>query len=237
MGVLTRLKPVAVDFKLAGVMAFFGLFGSYLGVVIVQKLKTMGYVDVLISIAYVVVMTTTGLSILFQMSANKNLGNVGIDERKSFAERLPFKFYFKKSEQRISVMFLGILGFIVGILTGIMGIGGGFIMVPIMTYTLKLNKNIIIGTSLMQIFIITVFVTAMNVFKTESLDLLLGSNLIVGGVLGSFIGSIIAKKLKFDSINFLLAILILSVSVFFAFNLLKTPSKQEMFTLEFISQE
>jgi uncharacterized membrane protein YfcA len=236
MGVLTRLKPIAVDFKLAGVLAFFGLFGSYLGVVIVQQLKTMGYVDALISFAYVIVMTTTGLSIILQM-ASKKKQNGEIEVKKSFVEGLPFKMKFEKSERNISLIFLGVMGFVVGILTGIMGIGGGFIMVPVMTYVLKLKKSTIVGTSLMQILIITIFVTAMNVFKAESLDLLLGSNLIVGGVFGSFIGGIIAKKLKFDSVNFLLAILILSVSVFFAFNLLKTPTEHEMFTLEFTSQQ
>jgi len=238
MGVLTRLKPVAVDFKLAGVLAFFGLFGSYLGVVIVQKLKTIGYVDALISFAYVIVMTTTGLSIILQIASKKKaVQHSEIEVRKSFVECLPFKMKFEKSERNISLVFLGVMGFVVGILTGIMGIGGGFIMVPVMNYVLKLKKNTIVGTSLMQILMITIFVTAMNVFKAESLDLLLGSNLIVGGVFGSFIGGIIAKKLKFDSMNFLLAILILSVSVFFAFNLLKTPTEHEMFTLEFTSQQ
>ena len=236
MGVLTRLKPVAVDFKLAGVLAFFGLFGSYLGVVIVQRLKTMGYVDALISFAYIIVMTTTGLSIILQHCAKKKQGGE-IDVKKSFVEGLPFKVKFEKSERNISLVFLGVMGFFVGILTGIMGIGGGFIMVPIMTYVLKLKKSTIVGTSLMQILIITIFVTAMNIFKAESLDILLGSNLIIGGVFGSFIGGIIAKKLKFDSMNFLLAILILSVSIFFAFNLLKTPTEHEMFTLEFTSQQ
>jgi uncharacterized membrane protein YfcA len=236
MGVLTRLKPLSVDFKLAGVLAFFGLFGSYLGVVIVQKLKTIGYVDALISFAYVIVMTTTGLSIILQMASKKKELHNEASVKKSFVEGLPFKMKFEKSERNISLVFLGVMGFFVGILTGIMGIGGGFIMVPIMTYILKLKKSTIVGTSLMQILIITIFVTAMNVFKAESLDLLLGSNLIIGGVFGSFIGGIIARKLKFDSVNFLLAILILSVSVFFAFNLLKTPTEHEMFTLEFISQ-
>ncbi len=236
MGVLTRLKPVAVDFKLAGVLAFFGLFGSYLGVVIVQQLKTMGYVDALISFAYIIVMTTTGLSIILQMSSKKKQ-NGEVEVKKSFVENLPFKVKFEKSERNISLVFLGIMGFFVGILTGIMGIGGGFIMVPVMTYVLKLKKSTIVGTSLMQILIITIFVTAMNVFKAESLDILLGSNLIIGGVFGSFIGGIISKKLKFDSMNFLLAILILSVSIFFAFNLLKTPTEHEMFTLEFTSQQ
>ena len=234
MGVLTRLKPISVDFKLAGILAFFGLFGSYLGVYIVQKLKAIGYVDILISLAYIIVMTTTGISIIIQGYVKKH---PEVMNKKSFAELLPLKIYFEMSGQKISIVFLAILGFVVGILTGIMGIGGGFIMVPIMTYTLKLNKNSIVGTSLMQIFIVTFFVTAMNVFQAESLDLLLGSNLIIGSVFGSFIGGIISKKMKFDFINFLLAILILSVSIFFIFNLLKAPNKHEMFTLEFISQE
>ncbi len=233
MGVLTKLKPISLDCKLAIIMAVFGIMGSYVGVIIVQKLKTIGQVDILISLSYVIVMTATAFSILLRFALN---GKKKKHTKQSFVETLPWQVDFPHSGKKISIIFLGFLGFLVGILTGIMGIGGGFIVVPIMTYTIGIKKNVIIGTSLLQIFIITLFVTAMNIFKTESLDLLLGIDLIVGGVLGSFIGNVVGRFIKFEHINFLLALLILLVSLFFVVDLVKTPGKEDMFTLEAVNQ-
>lgn len=231
MGVLAKLKNMLFDIKLATMLAFFGIFGSFIGVMIIKKLHTLGYVDVIISLSYAIVMLSTAFSILlhhFRRSKNElNDGN-----KKSFIETLPYKIYFKKSEMEISIYVIVFLGSFVGVLTGIMGIGGGFITVPIMTYILKIKKEIIIGTSLMQIFIITLCVTAMNIFTTESLDLLLGINLIIGGILGSFAGNLLSKSIKFERINFLLALLVLSVSIFFVINLIKTPNAETLFTME-----
>jgi uncharacterized membrane protein YfcA len=232
MGVFTKLKPISLDYKLAIIMAMFGIMGSYVGVMVVQRLKTIGQVDTLISLSYVIVMTTTAFSILLRFALNGKKKH----ERQSFVDTLPWQVDFPYSGKKISIIFLGLLGFLVGILTGIMGIGGGFIVVPIMTYTVGIKKNVIIGTSLLQIFIITLFVTAMNIFKTESLDLLLGIDLIVGGVLGSFLGNIVGRFIKFEHINFLLALLILLVSLFFVVDLVKTPGKDSMFTLEAVNQ-
>lgn len=233
MGILTKMKPLQFDIKLASILAIFGVIGSFLGVMLVKYLKTLGYVDILISIAYVVVMTSTAFSILMRF-AFKNKPKTST---KSWVEKMPFQVEFPASGKSISMVFLVILGTLIGFLTGIMGIGGGFIMVPVMTYLLKLNKEKIIGTSLAQIFIVTLFVTTVNVFYTEFLDVMLGITLILGGVVGSFIGNIIAKNIKLEQINFLLAILILSVALFFGIQLIKTPSSDEMFTIEATKQE
>lgn len=233
MGVLTKINPVQFDAKLASMLAMFGILGSYIGVLLVQYLKNLGYVDILISLSYLIVMTATSFSIFMRFLFKNNSKN----EAPSIIAKMPMQFYFESSGKSISIVFIGILGAFVGFLTGIMGIGGGFIMVPVMTYVLHLNKEKIIGTSLMQIFITTLFVTIMNVFYMESLDILLGVVLIVGGSVGAFIGGIISKYIKLDQTNFLLALLILTVALFFGIRLVKTPSSDDMFTIEAINQE
>lgn len=233
MGILTRMKPVQFDAKLATILAMFGILGSYVGVLLVQYLKGLGYVDILISFSYLIVMTTASFSIL----ARFIFANRPKSQKSSIILRMPMQVLFKDSGKSISMVFIGILGVFIGFLTGIMGIGGGFIMVPVMTYVLQLNRDKIIGTSLMQIFIITFFVTIMNVFYTESLDILLGIVLIIGGSIGSFFGSIISRYIKLDQTNFLLALLILAVAIFFGIRLIKTPSSDDMFTIEAVNQE
>jgi uncharacterized membrane protein YfcA len=227
MGILTKLKFLALDTKLAFILALFGIVGSYAGVVIINILHNIGQADILISLAYIIVMTTTAFGILLHFAFSKKTS-----QSNTWIESLPLQISFPHSHTSISIIPLAILGIFVGLLTGVMGIGGGFVMVPLMTYALKLDKNKIIGTSLMQIFIISIFVTMMNIFKTESLDLLLGVCLICGGVVGSFFGNIVSKFIKFDYINFLLALLILLVSLFFVSDLTKEPNENKMFTLE-----
>jgi uncharacterized membrane protein YfcA len=233
MGVLTKIKPMKFDVKLASILAFFGVIGSFGGVVLIKYLKGIGYVDILISIAYVVVMTSTAFSILMRF-AFKNKKKVA---RKSLVESMPWHVEFPASGRSISMVFIVLLGLFIGFLTGIMGIGGGFIMVPVMTYVLKLNQEKIIGTSLVQIFIVTLFVTTVNIFYTEFLDIMLGIVLIIGGVVGSFVGNIIAKNMKLEQTNFFLALLILTVAIFFGVTLVKKPSSDQMFTIEAVKQE
>ncbi len=226
IGVITKIKNLALDIKLACFLALFGIGGSFIGVGVVKKMNDLGQADVLISFTYAVVMTATAFSILLRFILPEKPPSS--KEKKS----LPWQVQFPVSGQSISIPTIALLGSFVGFLTGIMGIGGGFITVPIMTYILKLNSRTIIGTSLAQIFIITLFVTAMNIFKTNSLDLLLSIFLIVGGIFGSFLGTIVGRVIKFEHINFLLALLILSVSLFFISELTQTPKKAEMFILE-----
>lgn len=226
IGVITKIKNLALDIKLACFLALFGIGGSFIGVGVVKKMNDLGQADVLISFTYAVVMTATAFSILLRFILPEKPPSS--KEKKS----LPWQVQFPVSGQSISIPTIALLGSFVGFLTGIMGIGGGFITVPIMTYILKLNSRTIIGTSLAQIFIITLFVTAMNIFKTNSLDLLLSIFLIVGGIFGSFLGTTVGRVIKFEHINFLLALLILSVSLFFISELTQTPKKAEMFILE-----
>lgn len=231
IGVLTKLKDRALDVKLAYFLALFGLGGSFAGVWVVKKMSDMGQSDILISATYALVMTATAFSILIR-SAFPAKKEAKHSAKKQEAIKLPWHVNFPVSEKSISMVVIILLGSFVGFLTGIMGIGGGFITVPIMTYILKLNPRTIVGTSLTQIFIITLFVTAMNIFQTNSLDLLLGTFLILGGIVGSFLGTVTAKVIKFEHINFLLALLILSVSLFFISQLTHTPTKTEMFVIE-----
>lgn len=230
MGVLTKIKPLAMDVKLAFVLAFFGIGGSFFGMQLVERFQKFGLADVLISLFYVVVMFYTVVNIFVrEVRARRDVKKM---EKLELLHKMPWRVKFVGSQKEISLVFLALVGFVVGILTGVMGIGGGFVMVPLMTYTLKIQKDKIIGTSLAQILIITLFVTILNVFVSQSVDLLLGIFLILGGVCGSFVGSVVARIIVFEKINFLLALLILCVSFFFISDLVGKPKQHEMFVLE-----
>ena len=137
---------------------------------------------------------------------------------------LPFKTKFKSSNLYISAIPPVIIGFIIGILASIMGVGGGFILIPAMIYILGMPTKVVIGTSLYQIMFITAFTTFMHATQNKTVDLLLALILIVGGVLGAQLGARVTVKLKAEEIRILLAIIVLSVCLKLALDLIITPN-------------
>ena len=237
-GVLAHLKRKNVDFKMGGVLLIGGLIGAGLGVFIFNYLKSMGQVDLLVKLCYVVFLGIVGgLMFIESLGAlrNANKSNVLIKKRpkRTWIHVLPFKIRFRVSGLYISAIPPVLVGILVGILAAIMGVGGGFIMVPAMIYLLGMPTRVVVGTSLFQIIFVTAFTTMLHATTNFTVDIVLAVLLLVGGVIGAQFGTMIGSKLKAEQLRILLAAMVLLVCGKLAFDLVIQPS--ELFSLGKVS--
>ena len=232
-GVLAHFKRRTVDLKMGCVLLVGGLTGAALGVVIFNYLKSLGQVELLVQLCYVIFLGIIG-SLMFVESLNalrRSSRNAAPVKRKNhtWVHGLPFKMRFRVSGLYISVIPTLLVGLLVGVLSAIMGVGGGFIMVPAMIYLLGMPTKVVIGTSLFQIIFVTAFTTLLHATTNYTVDMALAVLLLIGGVIGAQIGAVIGTRLKAEQLRILLAILVLVVCGKLAFDLLVMPS--ELFTL------
>ena len=232
-GVLAHFKRRTVDLKMGCVLLVGGLTGAALGVVIFNYLKSLGQVELLVQLCYVIFLGIIG-SLMFVESLNalrRSSRNVAPVKRKNhnWVHGLPFKMRFRVSGRYISVIPPLLVGLLVGVLSAIMGVGGGFIMVPAMIYLLGMPTKVVIGTSLFQIIFVTAFTPLLHATTNYTVDMALAVLLLIGGVIGAQIGAVIGTRLKAEQLRILLAILVLVVCGKLAFDLLVMPS--ELFTL------
>jgi len=237
-GVLAHLKRKNVDFKMGGVLLIGGLIGASLGVFIFNYLKSMGQVDLLVKLCYVVFLGIVGgLMFIESLGAlrNANKSNVLIKKRpkRTWIHVLPFKIRFRVSGLYISAIPPVLVGILVGILAAIMGVGGGFIMVPAMIYLLGMPTRVVVGTSLFQIIFVTAFTTMLHATTNFTVDIVLAVLLLVGGVIGAQFGTMIGSKLKAEQLRILLAAMVLLVCGKLAFDLVIQPI--ELFSLGKVS--
>ena len=237
-GVLAHLKRKNVDFKMGGVLLIGGLLGASLGVFIFNYLKSMGQVDLLVKLCYVVFLGIVGgLMFIESLGAlrNANKSNVLIKKRpkRTWIHVLPFKIRFRVSGLYISAIPPVLVGILVGILAAIMGVGGGFIMVPAMIYLLGMPTRVVVGTSLFQIIFVTAFTTMLHATTNFTVDIVLAVLLLVGGVIGAQFGTMIGSKLKAEQLRILLAAMVLLVCGKLAFDLVIQPI--ELFSLGKVS--
>ena len=204
-GILPRIKPKKVDFKLGFFLAIFGIFGTLIGTFIFSFFEKSGNIDGTISIFYLIIM-----SIISFLSFKTYFAKSKPREAKTKINFLPI--YFKTSNVECSILIPFALGTFTGILSVMMGVGGGFILVPAMVYFMGVKNDIAIGTSLLQILVITIGIVLFHIFKTGLLDVLLGTLLILGSAIGSQISSAISLKIgRGKIIHLLLGILTLLV--------------------------
>ena len=230
-GVLAHLKRKTVDLRMGTVLLIGGLVGSGLGIIIFNYLKALGQVELLVQLCYVVFLGMIG-ALMFVESlkairrANK-AGGVSVPMRRkhNWIHNLPFKMKFRVSGLYISVIPPLIVGVAVGILAAIMGVGGGFIMVPAMIYLLGMPTKVVVGTSLFQIIFVTAFTTMLHATTNFTVDIVLAVLLLVGGVIGAQIGTRIGVKMKAEQLRIWLAIMVLAVCGKLAFDLLVMPSE------------
>ena len=232
-GVLAHLRRKTVDIKMGLVLQAGGLMGSGLGILVFNYLKALGQVDLLVKIFYVVFLGAIG-SLMFVESINtlrhSSKGRTPAKRRKhNWVHNLPFKMKFRVSGLYISVIPPLLVGMAVGVLAAIMGVGGGFIMVPAMIYLLGMPTKVVVGTSLFQIIFVTAFTTMLHATTNHTVDIALALLLLIGGVIGAQIGTRIGVKLRAEQLRILLAIMVLAVCVKLSFDLLLTPS--ELFVL------
>lgn len=231
-GVLAHFKRRTVDFRMGTVLLIGGLIGAALGVVVFNYLKSLGQVDLLVRLCYVVFLGVVGglmfLESLRSMRATAK-GSAPKRRRHNWVHNLPFKMKFRVSGLYISVIPPVMVGVTVGILAAIMGVGGGFIMVPAMIYLLGMPTKVVVGTSLFQIIFVTAFTTLLHATTNYTVDAVLAVLLLVGGVIGAQIGTRIGLRLKAEQLRILLSLLVLVVCGKLALDLLLEP--QELYTL------
>ena len=227
-GVLAHLKRKTVDFRMGLVLLAGGIAGSALGVGIFRLLQTLGQVDLVVQLCYVVFLGLIGLLMLQESVRALSASRRQTPPRKrlhdhNWVHRLPAKMKFRTSGLYISVIPPLLVGLAVGVLAAIMGVGGGFIMVPAMIYLLGMPTKVVVGTSLFQITFLTAFTTLMHAVNYNTVDIMLAVLLIVGGVIGAQVGTSLGARLRAEQLRILLALLVLAVCGKLALDLFLTP--------------
>ncbi|SMF14013.1 sulfite exporter TauE/SafE family protein [Desulfovibrio gilichinskyi] len=230
-GCLAHYRLGNVDFKMGFLLLIGGIIGGFFGVQAIKVLRAMGNADFLINVTYVLMLGGVGSYMFYEslQSLRKNVPAVKTEAPKkksrytAMLESLPFQTDFKKSGVRLSLLMPLVLGVLVGVLAAIMGVGGGFIMVPIMVYLLRMPMHVVVGTSLFQILFTCINVTILQSYTNHTVDFVLALILLVGSTIGAQFGTKISKKLKGEHLKILLATLVLAVMVKMLFSLLLTP--------------
>ena len=228
-GAIAQWRRRAVDFKMAGIMLSGGIVGSVAGVQLFALLRRAGQADIVVSAGYVVLLGTVGGLMLNEslraLRASKaNEPPAVRQQRHNWIHGLPLKMRFRQSRLYISVLPPIALGLIVGILSSIMGVGGGFIVVPAMIYLLRMPTSVVMGTSLLQIVFVTATTTILQAVSNYNVDIMLAFILIVGGVVGAQYGVRMASRMPGEQLRFLLAVLVLAVGARLLYGLVATPS-------------
>ena len=217
-GVLAHSRRGGVDYRMGAGTVGGGVFGAIIGALLFRFLQAVGQIDIVINILYVLMLGAIGgLMLQEAMTAIKARG----DDTKRVRKRrhhplvaaLPMRWRFYRSGLYISPLAPFILGFVVGILTMLMGVGGGFILVPAMLYILGMSGNVVVGTSLFQILFVTMATTMMHALTTQAVDIVLAGLLLLGSVMGAQFGTQIAMKAKPEILRFVLAGIVLLVAL------------------------
>ena len=216
-GALAQWRRRAVDLKMGAVMAGGGLFGTTAGVWLFTVMRRYGQMDLLVSSSYVILLGTVGGLMLSESLAALRASRRGAPPARRaphlWMHGLPFKMRFRESRLYISVIPPVVIGFFVGVLSAIMGVGGGFVIVPAMIYLLRMPTNVVMGTSLFQIIIVTAATTILQATTNYSVDIVLGLFLILGGVIGAQLGVRAGERLRGEQLRLLLALLVLAVAL------------------------
>jgi len=236
-GAMVHMRRGGVDLKMAGVMIVGGLAGSFVGAALFRMLQSSGQVDVVISLLYVMILGWIGAIMMRESLAA--LGVIGAkpqgDERphhNRWVASLPLRWRFYTSGLYISPVAPMAIGFAAGVMTVLLGIGGGFILVPAMIYVLGMPARVVIGTSLVMILAVSAGTTMVHSLTTHAVDIVLAALLLVGGVIGAQYGAILTTRLKPDYLRLALAVIILLVAVRMFLGLFWRPD--EIFSIEYL---
>ena len=230
-GTLAHYRLGNVDFKMGLLLLIGGVTGGTVGVQIIKILRQVGNADFLIKITYVLMLGFVGSYMFFEslqtIRKSKTKHKLALAKESKYAQlvaKLPWQTNFATSGVRLSVLMPLGLGVFVGILAAIMGVGGGFIMVPVMVYLLRMPMHVVVGTSLFQILFTCIDVTVMQAYSNHTVDFVLALLLLLGSTLGAQFGAKISKKLGGEQLKILLASIVLLVMVKMLLSLLLTPN-------------
>jgi hypothetical protein len=227
-GAIAQWRRRAIDFKMAAVMLAGGVAGTAVGVWWFALMRAKGQTDLVVSVSYVVLLGAVGGIMLNEslralLAARSGTAVARSGRRHTWIQGLPLKARFHDSRLYISVIPPVALGFFVGVLSAVMGVGGGFLLVPAMIYLLRMPTNVVIGTSLVQILAVTAATTILQSVNNFSVDIVLALVLIVGGVVGAQLGTRLAGRLRGEQSRLILALLILAVALRLFYGLVATP--------------
>jgi uncharacterized membrane protein YfcA len=236
-GAMVHMRRGGVDLKMAGVMIVGGLFGSIAGAFVFRMLLASGQVDVVISFLYVVILGWIGAIMLKDALAALGLIHGKSVEAQAprhnrWVASLPLRWRFYSSGLYISPVAPLVIGFVSGVLTVLLGIGGGFILVPAMIYLLGMPARVVIGTSLAMVLAVSAATTMVHSISTRSVDIVLAGLLLVGGVIGAQYGAILTLRIKPDLLRLALALIILLVGLRMLLGLAWHPD--EIFSIEYL---
>ncbi|MEK1850724.1 MAG: sulfite exporter TauE/SafE family protein [Phyllobacterium sp.] len=236
-GALSHFKRGTLDVKLGSLLVIGGVIGAGVGIYVFVLLRQLGQLDLIVSLLYVIFLSTIGGLMLYESvqamrrTRAGQLATLKKPGQHNWVHKLPFKMRFRASKIYVSIIPVMVLGAAIGFLSSIMGVGGGFIMVPAMIYLLKVPTNVVIGTSLYQIVFVTAFTTVMQATTNQSVDIVLAMLLMTGGVVGAQYGTRIGQKLRGEQLRALLAMLVLAVGLRLAVELFITPDDLYSVTL------
>jgi hypothetical protein len=229
-GVMAHMRRGNVDVRMGAVLVAGGFVGSAFGIWLFALLRQLGQIDLVISLCYVLFLGTVG-TLMFIESVRAwfrmhRRGGTSFSKRHRhlWLHHLPLKLRFHRSRLYISALTPLGLGFLVGILSSIMGVGGGFLMVPAMIYLIGMPTQVVVGTSLFQIAFVTAVTTFLHATNNQTVDVVLALSLIVGGVIGAQLGSSFGARLRGEQLRILLAAIVMLVCGKLAYDLVVTPA-------------
>ncbi len=234
-GAIAHWRRKNVDIKMGIFLLAGGIAGSIVGVNLFKILREFGQIDVIIQLLFLIFLGLIGFSMLFESTRTtiKKYRTTSLIRTKlhqhSWIHGLPFKMRFHRSKLYISTIPPVIIGFFVGILSAMMGVGGGFIMIPAMVYILGMSTNVVVGTSLFQIIFVTANSTFFQSYLNQTVDIILASLMILGGVIGAQVGARLGSTFKAEYLRGVLAILVLAVCIKIFLDLTLTPD--DLFSL------
>ncbi len=228
-GALAQWRKRAIDFTMAGVMLAGGIAGTLGGVWLVALMRRQGQMDLIVALTYVIMLGTIGTLMLRESLAALKAHRSGVAPSRRMVNRgwiqaLPFKMRFRQSRLYISVIPPVAIGVAVGALSAIMGIGGGFIIVPAMIYILRMPTSVVMGTSLVQIIAVTAITTVLQATSNYAVDIILAGLLVAGGVVGAQLGVRAGGRLRGEQLRLLLALVVLAVGAGLAWQLVVRPA-------------
>lgn len=233
-GAMAHARRRAIDVRMALVLTSGGLAGSTLGVQVFAALLALGQIDFVISLLYVLLLGGVGSLMLRESLAAMRPGGAPARParrrgQRGLAQKLPLRLRFSASRLYISVLPPVAIGFGVGMLAAILGVGGGFLLVPAMIYMLRMPTNVVIGTSLLQIIFVTGYTVLLQAWRTQTVDIILAGLLILGGVFGAQVGARLGGRMPSEHLRLILGAIVLGVAAVMAWSLLGPRS--ELFSL------
>ena len=228
--VIAYSRQKAVDWRMGGIMAAGGIIGAIVGVELFRLLRLLGQADLVVAISYLLFLGVIGSLMLVESLQAVLRRRRGEAPRRikvrhpKWLYGLPFRMRFPRSRLYISIVPPFVLGVGVGVLSAIMGVGGGFVLVPAMVYLLRMRASVVVGTSLFQIIVTTGVTTVLQAGRNQTVDILLSSLLLFGGVVGAQLGARASNRFRPDSLRAVLALIVLLVGLQMGLGLFVPPS-------------